>query len=238
MSLILVSFLAGILTVLAPCVLPVLPIILGGSLGTKSLARPAAIIFSLCVSILFFTLLLKVFVLQVPSEVLKLISSSIILIFGIFLVFPAIWEKISGKLQFQSAAQKGLSRASQKDGIWGWMLLGASLGPVFSACSPTYFLILGTVLPQNFWVGILNLLFFGLGLFLALFLVAVFGQKVLQKFRWAADSRGRFKKILGAIFIFLAISIYLEWDKKLEAKILDFKGFEKILDFESGLLGR
>lgn len=56
---ILISFFSGILTVLAPCVLPLLPVILGGSLAGQSKKRPYVIIASLILSLLLFTLLLK-----------------------------------------------------------------------------------------------------------------------------------------------------------------------------------
>ena len=56
---ILISFFSGILTVLAPCVLPLLPVILGGGLAGQSKKRPYVIIASLILSLLLFTLLLK-----------------------------------------------------------------------------------------------------------------------------------------------------------------------------------
>ncbi len=58
-TIILISFFSGILTVLAPCVLPLLPVILGGSLAGQSKKRPYVIIASLILSLLLFTLLLK-----------------------------------------------------------------------------------------------------------------------------------------------------------------------------------
>ena len=56
---ILLSLIAGALTVLAPCVLPFLPVIVGGSLGHGSRRRPYLIAGALVVSLLVFTLLLK-----------------------------------------------------------------------------------------------------------------------------------------------------------------------------------
>jgi len=62
MLFLLLSFLAGVLTILAPCVLPVLPVIIGGSLSTTKgeKYRPYVIAASLAASIIGFTLLLKV----------------------------------------------------------------------------------------------------------------------------------------------------------------------------------
>lgn len=54
-----VSFVAGMITVLTPCVLPVLPVILGGSLTDQDKYRPRVIIVSFACSILLFTLTLQ-----------------------------------------------------------------------------------------------------------------------------------------------------------------------------------
>lgn len=59
MEYLLVSFIAGILTVMAPCVFTLLPVILGGSLTGTSWKKPATIIASLSISIFVFTLILK-----------------------------------------------------------------------------------------------------------------------------------------------------------------------------------
>jgi len=60
MTLIIVSFLAGIMTILAPCVLPLLPVILGASASeSEDKYRPYIIILSLIFSIVIFSLLLK-----------------------------------------------------------------------------------------------------------------------------------------------------------------------------------
>ncbi len=76
MLLLLISIIAGILTILAPCVLPAIPIIIGGSIGggKHSKARPYIVGASLAVSIIVFTLLLKVstILINLPPEALNL----------------------------------------------------------------------------------------------------------------------------------------------------------------------
>ena len=86
------------------------------------------------------------------------------------------------------------------------VFLGASLGPIFAACSPTYFLILGTVLPASFGIGLVNLFAYALGLALVMFLVAFTGQKVMAKLNIAANPNGIFKKVLGVLFLFFGVS--------------------------------
>lgn len=228
-----ISFIAGILTVLAPCVFPMLPVILGGSIGAKSLFRPFVVIFSLAISIVVFTLLLKFFVIGVPESILKLFSAGIIFFFGLTLIFPHLWEQISVKLNLGGSSQKFLSKSSQKEGTLGYVLLGVSLGPVFSACSPTYFLIVGTVLPQNFFIGFINLLIYATGLFSVLFLVAIFGQKITKRFSGLVSSGGWFRKFFGLVFILLAIGIYFGYDKQFESFLLDQPFFYDLATLES-----
>jgi len=81
MTLLLASFLAGILTILAPCVLPVLPVVLAGSLGEKQKWYPYLVILSLAVSIVLFTVILKVstIFIDIPQSFWKYLSGGILI---------------------------------------------------------------------------------------------------------------------------------------------------------------
>ena len=70
MILLILSFFAGILTVFAPCILPLLPLIIGGSItgDEKQKYRPYIIIGSLVVSLIGFTLLLKASTLLIGAD--------------------------------------------------------------------------------------------------------------------------------------------------------------------------
>ena len=76
LSLAFVSFIAGVLTILAPCVLPVLPVILAGSVGEKGKWYPYIVTLSLALSIVLFTILLKAstLLIDVPPEFWKYLS--------------------------------------------------------------------------------------------------------------------------------------------------------------------
>ncbi|MBC7981945.1 redoxin family protein [Candidatus Parcubacteria bacterium] len=240
MLLLIVSFIAGILTILAPCVLPVLPVILGSSVNDKKAnkKKTLTIIVSLGVSVILFTLLLKVSTLfiDIPEYIWKIVSGVIILILGLITIFPSLWEnKFIAKLSRKSNI--ALGRGDQKKSFWGDVIVGASLGPVFSTCSPTYFIILATVLPVSLFLGVTYLLAYALGLCLALFAVALIGQRIVDKLGIAANPDGWFKKILGIIFVIVAIGIFTGADKKLQTYILD-KGFFDVTKIEQNLLGK
>lgn len=242
MELIAISFLAGVLTILAPCILPLLPVIIGGSLDNnhKSIKRPLIITASLAVSIVIFTLLIKAstaFV-TIPQSFWTYFSGSIILIFAITLLFPDTWAKIThlisaGKVEQNS--QKLMYKMFKKEGIGASIILGAAMGPVFASCSPTYFLILGTVLPASFGIGLINLLAYAIGLSSVMLLIAFLGKRVMKLMNIAANPKGWFKRTLGILFLVVGLAIIFGLDKQLETYILD-QGYFGITALEERLI--
>ncbi len=76
LALLLSSFIAGVLTILAPCVLPVLPVVLAGSVTEKKWWYPYLVTLSLAVSVVLFTVLLKAstLLIDIPSSFWKILS--------------------------------------------------------------------------------------------------------------------------------------------------------------------
>ncbi|MEI7510768.1 MAG: redoxin family protein [Candidatus Peregrinibacteria bacterium] len=238
MVLLFTSFLAGFLTVLAPCVLPLLPVIVGGSLsgGGVNIKKTLTIVTSLGISVIVFTLVLKVSTLfiTVPEYTWKLISGGIVLLLGMVTLFPSLWKNpLLSKLSADSNAILG--KGNKQKSFWGDIIVGAALGPVFSTCSPTYFIILATVLPVDPLTGMLYLLVYTIGLSIALFIVAFIGQKIMSKLGVVADSHGIFKKVLGVLFILVGLGILTGFDKKIETAIINSHYFD-VTKVEQGLL--
>lgn len=213
-----ISFFAGVLTVLAPCILPLLPIIIGGSVTGGSKVRAYTVIGSLVLSVIAFTLLIKVssVFLNVSPDTWKYVSGVILGILGVTMIFPRVWESIPliGKMSISS--NKLLGAGMQKKSFIGDVIMGAALGPVFSTCSPTYFVILATVLPSNFLLGLVYLFAYSFGLGLALLAISLFGQRLADKLAVTSDSRGYFKRSVGIIFILVALLIVSGYDKKIQ----------------------
>src|SRR6516162_7104988 len=96
--LILFSFLAGIATVLSPCVLPILPPLLAGSTA-KGRSRPLGMILGIVVSFTLFTLALT-FLVQafgISPNILRYIAISLIFLFGLVMVFPKLSDLFARK---------------------------------------------------------------------------------------------------------------------------------------------
>src|SRR3989338_7102303 len=129
------AFLAGFVTVLSPCILPILPVVLSsGIVGEpNSKARPLGVVVGFIGSFTIFTLFLStlVRVSGIPADSLRLLSVIIIAGFGVSLLVP----------RFQLFLEKVFSRVSdlapkktQGKGFHGGLLVGLSLGLLWTPC--------------------------------------------------------------------------------------------------------
>ncbi|CAN5145491.1 cytochrome c biogenesis protein DipZ [soil metagenome] len=215
------AFIAGMLTVLAPCVLPLLPIIIGGSVAgdTKDRRRPIVITVSLAVSLLVFTLLLKAstLLINIPPRSITYFSGVVIILLGIVTLFPSIYARIINRLGIEQRAQKSLSKGfNDKRSLLGPILTGAALGPVFSSCSPVYAYILATVLPANFGQAIAYVISYILGLAVLLLIIGYYGQRFVRKIKFASDPKGTFQRVIAILFIIVGVMIFTGYDKKFQ----------------------
>ena len=226
MLLLLGALVAGVLTTLAPCVLPLLPVIVGGSLdesSKRSRRRAYVITGSLGASVVVFTLVLKAStaLIGIPTSVWQWMSGSILIALGLFSAFPSLWEHISMRLSLQRRSAERLAAARQREGIVGGILTGAALGPVFTSCSPLYGYVIVTVLPASFGQGIALLAAYVIGLCGTLLVIALLGQRAIGAARWAADPNGWFRRGLGWVFIAVGIVIIAGWDKDLQTWVIE-----------------
>lgn len=228
MLLLITSFLAGVLTVFAPCVLILLPVIVGSSMisdADQKLDRkkPYIISISLGISVLLFTLILKAstVLIGVDPQVWKSISGFIVIVLGISLLFPLLWARMSATIGLENNSNKLLGRASKKSGVFGYILTGAALGPVFSACSPIYALILATILPVNIALGLVYMVLYAAGLSITLLVIALAGRRLTKKLNWAVTPNGWFRRILAILLILVGIFVTTGFDKKIQTWALE-----------------
>jgi len=231
-----ISFLAGILTILAPCALPMIPVICGRWLESESRKRIFVILWSFVLSIIAFTLLLKISAVcaGIDNQVWKMISASILILFGLFMIFPFIWDTIS---IWTWITQSGslLSKSKKIGWTLGDILLWASLGPVFSSCSPTYALIVAVILPASFLSGFLAMTTYTLGIASMLLLVIRWGRGLIQRLQIVSSSDGWFKKFVGLIIVLTWLAILTGFDKIVESKFVDLTG-TSLVNRESQLI--
>lgn len=248
LALTIVAFAAGVLTVAAPCVLPLLPVIVGGTAvrtageaasSERTWQRPLIIAASLALSVVLFTLLLKAStaLLGVPAWLWQSISGVIVAVFGLTMLFPALWERVTVATGLQARGGRLLDRSYRRQGLGGDIALGAALGPAFSSCSPTYALIIATVLPASFAAGVLYISAYAIGLALALLAIALAGSALVRRLGWLADPHGLFRRIVGGLLVFVGIAVALGWDRLVQAWVLEQGWYGPIEQLERLLLG-
>src|SRR5882672_4845895 len=125
------AFLAGIVTILSPCILPILPIVLASVSGDKK--RPFGIILGFILSFTFFTLFLTIIVrlTGIPSNTLRVIAGIILLFFGLSLIIPSfqiLMEKLFTKLSLFAP------KANPNAGLWGGFVIGLTIGIIWTPC--------------------------------------------------------------------------------------------------------
>ncbi len=235
----LIAILAGIFTVLAPCILPLLPIVVGaGEEGSRSISKRAlTVIGSLSISVILFTLLLKTTTLfiNIPQTFWTTFSGVIIILVGAGICLPSLWSRIPYINKLSALSNKALGAGYQQKNYKGDMLVGLALGPVFTTCSPTYLFIIATVLPLSFFVGFVYLIGFTFGLALSLLLIAYFGQQIINKVTAHMSTAGKIKQAFGILIILVGIGILTGYDKKLETFILD-SGYGATIELEDSLI--
>lgn len=219
------SFIAGTLSILSPCVLPLVPILVGSSLMTHRFG-PFALAAGLASS---FTIV-GVFIASVgvaiglDQEVFRDVAATLLILFGITLLSRSLQEKFAVATSgLSSSGQTLLSRIST-DGLFGQFLLGLLLGIVWSPCvGPT----LGATITlasqgQDLAHATLVMAIFGIGASAPLIILGMLSRQAMMKFRdkmLAAGSAG--KKILGILLLVLGLMIVTGLDKKFETAVLN-----------------
>lgn len=224
------AFIAGMLTVLAPCVLALLPIIVGGSISgdSKDRKRPLIIAASLAVSLIIFTLLLKATTLfiNISPQAISVFSGVIIVVIGILTLFPMAYAMVLAKIGIEHRAQTALGKSFQnKNQYIGPIITGAALGPVFSSCSPVYAYILATVLPTNFAQAIALIVTYVIGLSIVLLAIGYYGQGFISRIKFASNPKGWFQRAIAILFIITGLLIATGYDKKFQTYVSEHTPF-------------
>ena len=222
---ILIAILAGVLTVGAPCILPVMPILLGTSIGVTSKMRPLFITSGFILTFAGVGLLFAIFakVLGLAQESLRNIAISLLGLFGLFMIWPALFEKLALRLG------KYVSRASEigsqfGSGNAGGFVLGMVIGIIWTPCAgPVLGSILTLVATQTDLAraGIL-LGAYSLGAGLPMIAIAYGGQLVTTKVRSIAKYATIIQRAFGFLILALAIAMYFKYDLIIQEKLVQF----------------
>ncbi len=207
------AFAGGVLTILSPCVLPVLPIILGRSLqshrwGPIVLVTGLVTGFSVAGSLLGLTASW----LTNAANILRQVAIATLLILGLLTLFP----KWSYRL-FSALPISHWSKATGV-GLTGEFWIGAQLGLLWTPCAgPVLGAILVLAAANHAVLSAFWLLFaYGMGTAIPLLLIAYGGRRISQSFLRLRSHSERLQQAGGLMIVITAIAIILGWDIQLQ----------------------
>lgn len=216
------AFLSGMVTIAAPCIWPILPIVLSaGATGGKR--RPLGIVTGLVVSFTAVTLALAsiVRVLPIDPDSLRLLAVAVIGLLGVSLLVPAIGVRLEAAVSRLSSRFGGAS--GKGEGFKGGFLAGLALGIVWSPCAGPILAAVATLAATRAvsFEAVLVTIAFGIGIAIPLYLFALLGRRLITANQFLRRYTGRIQQGFGAVMILAALAIYTGYDKILQATILD-----------------
>lgn len=216
------AFLAGVVTILSPCILPILPIILSSTVDATGKRRPLGVVLGFVLSFTFFTLFLSAIVRLsgIPAESLRYLSVLILIFFGLSLFISQIQLFIE---QLFSKLTRFAPQGQTKHGFFGGLIIGLSLGLLWTPCvgpilaSVISLALSGTVTAQ----AVVITLSYSLGTAIPMFIIMQAGSTALQKVPWLLQNSGKIQKIFGILMVLVAIGIFFNIDRRFQTFILN-----------------
>lgn len=220
-SLPLLSFISGVLTILAPCVLPLLPLFIGTSIQQKNRRKWVRVILSFGISVLLFSLAINRISTQrgIYQEDIRYRSGRILLLIGIGLAFPTLRDRFiswSGMNQKISATLRSTQASKWKDIITGIMLW-----PLLQSCSPTYGILLSIIIPANFSRWLINIIMYVIGLMTILFIIVYASNYVMKVLSKHQRTIAIIKQVAGWIIILVGLTILFGVHKDISIRLIE-----------------
>jgi cytochrome c biogenesis protein CcdA len=228
------ALLAGVATIASPCVLPVMPILLGSAAGQPAAAgsgsgkrsgsrRPLYIIAGFILTFASFAMLLGAVstAVHAAQEALRNTAIAMLAISGLLRLWPRPYDWLVARLQHALPGMGSSSGTGPRDGNAGGFVLGMSLGAVWTPCAgPVLASILALVVRSQdlAWSALLVTLY-AVGAAIPMLGIIYGGQYATAKVRFVARHAGRLQQVFGVLVIATAAAIYLQYDILFYAKL-------------------
>jgi cytochrome c biogenesis protein CcdA/thiol-disulfide isomerase/thioredoxin len=211
-----VAFVAGVVTAISPCVLPVLPIVLAGG-ATGGARRPYAIVAGLVASFTVFTLSAAALLsaLGLPDDLLRTLAIAVVVVVGVSLVWPALGDLLGRP--FYALARRRPGDAG------GGFLLGVSLGLLFTPCAgPVIGAVITVAATRSVTLdAVLITLAYGLGAGIVLLGVAIAARRGMSLH--AVRTRAPLvRRALGVAILGVAVLMVIGVDKDLQTRVPEY----------------
>ena len=222
---VLLAFVAGGLSVFSPCVLPLLPIVLGTA-ASEGRYGPAALAFGMALSFVVIGLFIALagFSIGLDQGFFRLIGSVLLVMVGAVLIVPALQNRVAVAAGPVSGWIDNRMGGIAGSGPLGQFGVGALLGAVWSPCvGPT--LGAASLLAaqgENLGQVAFTMLAFGIGAAMPLLILGMLSRELLLGWRSRMMNAGKSLKTgLGVLLMATGLLIILGLDKQVEAKLVN-----------------
>ena len=145
-----VAFISGLFTILAPCIWPLLPIVLADVTQSKSKRRPLGITVGVAISFAVLTLSIS----ELESSIglspnfLRKVAVVVLLVLGFSMVVPALSRKLEARISSLAGRFGGVGK-NQRSDFSGGFITGLALGIVWTPCSGPILASIATLAATN-----------------------------------------------------------------------------------------
>jgi len=219
------AYLAGLLTLINPCVLPLLPIVLAGSVsknkyGPMAMAVGLALSFTV-VGFLIYTVARNI---GLDQDAISRFGAGIMIGFGVILIVPQ-FERQFAKVTSGVAAggNKSINKIND-DGLGGQLLTGVLLGVAWSPCiGPTLGGAIGLASQgENLFYALMIMAVFSLGAGSIVLALSYGSRELIGQRRALLNDISKYAKpIMGAALLAVGLSIWFHFDRVVEVWALD-----------------
>jgi cytochrome c-type biogenesis protein len=226
-------FIAGLATVVTPCILPILPAVLSGSVGSRF--RPLAIVTGMSITFTLMGILINaVASFGYFAEYLRWFSIFIIILMGALLfdddvnqVYVKISSSAVNSVRERMSFLGKLTSKAPSGGLFSGLFLGMSLGVLWIPCVGP---ILGAVFAYvqlssgsvDMLYGTLLLIVYSIGVSIPMLIIAYSGKSISGRVKWFVRRGHFFKKLSGLILMLVGIMMLFGIDRIIKATLLPY----------------
>lgn len=199
------AFIEGFALIISPCILPILPIILAGSL-TGNKARPLGIITGFITTFAAVTLFSRAIIqfLNIDPIILRNVSFGILILLGIIMMSTYLTDQFARLTNALTSLGNNIKSANDtQSGFWGGLIFGMLIGIIWTPCAGPILaaIIVQVATQQTNLASISAVIAFAIGAGIPMFIIAVAGRKILEQFDFFRTKTILFRKILGLLII-------------------------------------
>lgn len=217
------GFIEGFALIISPCIFPILPIILAGSLAGSKM-RPFGITMGFVLLFTVFTYLSRLLVQSVGIDLntIRHISYGLLMLLGLVMVSSTLSDKFNELTSRFANIGTSLKTANNSEGGFiSGLLFGGLIALIWTPCGGPILaaVVVQSAVQKTNFLSVLTLLAFALGAAVPMLMIALFGRKLTNKFSFFKLHAQFFRRTLGVIIILSVVNlIYSEHSVKSEVR--------------------